>query len=276
MRASDGFGLVELLIAAAIAIIILGLITQGIKGGASATALVQNRQKLLEDLRASGNFLADTLSNAAYIYPPGTQITLNTKSSYTVHNTNVSPHSNVWVVGRDPFVAGLLPPEIPGDACQPDKDEDDYTTSGCLYFVAFYAIQRHYIVKHAGGTANPGKDTQNKDDKVLYYYSKVTPDRQVPDPPPTIFGGASGSLVADYLAPDGMEVAIEQCAGHLTTVTGCPGDGLATPEPSANNSALRVKVSLQGRLVRQREVFVPSKPSKPLDFYFAPRNLRMP
>lgn len=272
MRASDGFSLVELLVAAAIAIIILGLITQGLKGGASATALVQNQQKLLEDLRASGNFLADTFSRAAYIYPPGTQITLNTKGSYTVHNTHTD--GNIWTVGQDPFVAGLLPPEVPGNACQPDKDKDDYTTSGCLYFVAFYTIQRSYIVKHAGGAANPGSDAQNKEDEVLYYYSKVTSDRQVPDPPPTTFGDASGSLVADYLAPEGMAVAINRCVGTLTTPTGCPEADSVTSEPSASGSATRVKVSLQGRIVRRDRTVV--VPRAPLDFYFAPRNLRMP
>ncbi len=272
MRDPRGFTLIELLIAAAIAIVLLGVVTAGLRSGASTTALIQTEQRLLEDLRATGNFVADTLAGAAYIYPPGTRLTLNTASSYTVHNPATG--NNTWVVGRHRIIAALLPPQAPGSTCSASQ------TDGCVAFVAFYALPRQWVVDHACRptvkTTCPGPDPANDANAlVVYYYLRYLADTHIPDAPPTSVAGSAGTLLADYIDPNGFQVQHLRCTafqnGQVLRYAACPP---VTPARTTANKYVggsQLVLGLKGRLVRRgRAILVPRTP---LEFHIAPRNL---
>jgi len=272
MRTPRGFTLIELLIAAAIAVVLLGIVTAGLRSGASTTVLIQTQQRLLEDLRATGNFVADTLAGAAYVYPPGTRLSLNTASSYTVHNPATG--NNTWVVGLHRMIAALLPPQTPGGTCSASQ------TDGCVAFVAFYALPRKWVVDHACRptvkTNCPGPDPANDTSAlVVYYYLRYLADTRIPDAPPTHVAGSAGTLLADYIDPKGFQVRYLRCTafqnGQVLRYEACPP---ATPTRTITNKyvgASQLTLDLKGRLVRRGRAI--QVPRTPLEFHIAPRNL---
>ncbi|GIW28812.1 MAG: hypothetical protein KatS3mg070_2175 [Meiothermus sp.] len=260
----NGLSLVEMLIAAVVGVAILTLIAAGLRSSSDSLRFVQNAQLLTEDLRNAGNLVSDYLSTAAFIYPPGTTLTIGSAGGYSVRNPRTN--SNTWQIGLDPAIALLQPPRVEGGV-------------EVVKFVMIYPLNRGWVVARASGAENPGPDPANNDKWLLYIYERnlVVGSNRLPNGLPAIMPttvpGSSGNLLADYVQPGGFVVNFADCLGF-------DEEGLATPVPCpttppvplrAEHSAVRVRFSLQGE-IRQggRDSRVPASP---LRFEAAPRNL---
>ncbi|MCX7783221.1 MAG: type II secretion system GspH family protein [Meiothermus sp.] len=264
-----GITLIEMLIAAVISVAILTLIATSLRGSTDSIRFVQNSQMLTEDIRTAGNLISDYLSTASFVYPPGTVITLNTLSSYTVRNPITN--TNVWTIGTHPAVAMLQP-------INPSNGE--------FRFVMIYAMNRGWVTNRTPTSEIPERSVPNDDKWVLYIYEvlvNVDVANRLPNglplTIPTRFplvstpGSNSGKLLADYVGSNRFTLSYPDCLGFdeagIATLVSCP----ATPPTPllAAHSAARVTFSLQGE-IRQggRDSRVPANP---LRFEAAPRNL---
>jgi len=273
-----GFSVIELLLASAITIILLGIIAFALRGGVDSTRFVQNSQVLLEDLRSTGNYMTDTLSGAMYLYRPGQTLTLASPNAYTVQNPITN--TNTWVIGsvaNHPILAAILPPRNLSKVCPPPvATPNDF--EGCYAFVAFYALNRGSVVSSATGAAQPEPSPTNNDKWMIYSYLRYldyTPytrgassPLQLPNPLPTSFSGASGLLVADYIQPGSFIPQYPQCldfdGNGLPQLVLCSAAG-------AGSSAARASFTLQGQLAQGGRIY--SIPASGLSLQIAPRNL---
>lgn len=233
MRHSQkGFTLLELLIAAAVGAILLGVVVLALNQSSQAARLHQDSQALTEDLRAALGLMADYVNWALAIYPPGYTLTLNSEQGqgYTVRNPRTG--NGTWEVGRDPILALVLPPQdlSPNASCSSSQ------TAGCFRFAAFYLLSRQDVVRDANGASNPGPDPVNDPQaRVLYLYQKVltgwTPARggsgssgsfaldgvppDTPFPGDSDIAGSRGFLLADYIRGEGnspgLSVSYRRC-----------------------------------------------------------------
>jgi len=193
MKNSRAFSLPELLIATAILMSILALLARGLMGSSTAVNSIITEAQLLEDTRSAGQIISDSLSRAAYIYPPNKRIVLNTKSSWTVQNPNGT--NNQWITGKDPILAFINAAEKQGKCSKANN-------KACLYFVAYYPIKRSIVTaKAAYGSALTDKN--NQDSWVLFEYRKRLDINQLTEiqQPPLEISGSSGKLLADFIAP---------------------------------------------------------------------------
>lgn len=94
-----GFTLIEMLIAAAIGVVILTLIAAGLRSSGDSLRFIQNNQLLTEDLRNAGNLISDYLSVAAFVYPPGVTLSIGSAGGYSVRNPRTG--DNTWQTGLD-------------------------------------------------------------------------------------------------------------------------------------------------------------------------------
>jgi prepilin-type N-terminal cleavage/methylation domain-containing protein len=262
-----GFSLIEMLIAALVGSVILVVIAQGFRGSMESFNFVQNSQALSEDTRIAGNVISDYLTLAAFIYPPGSTLTLGTNTEPSVRNPNVATTTgrNVWRIGSDPAIAMLIP---------------SATADGRpLQFVMFYAINRGDLV---GGVAanshdNPGADASNADKRLLYMYTATLSLTYIPNTPyPTTIPytiTGTGRLMADYIRPTGgFNPVYNSCLNFDATTRqaitrACP----TVPPVGVAGSAVDVGFSLQGEISRSSKVT--RVPITALGFRSAPRNL---
>ncbi|AGK03891.1 PilW family protein [Meiothermus ruber] len=259
-----GFTLIEMLIAAAIGVVILTLIAAGLRSSGDSLRFIQNNQLLTEDLRNAGNLISDYLSVAAFVYPPGVTLSIGSAGGYSVRNPRTG--DNTWQTGLDPVIALLQPPRVENGV-------------EVVKFVMIYPLNRGWVVARATGAENPGSDPANNDKWLLYIYERnltVGGNRLpngLPATMPTTIPGSSGNLLADYVQPGGFMVSFADCLSFdeegLAIPVPCPS---TAPAPlRAEHSAARVRFSLQGE-IRQggRDARVPASP---LRFEAAPRNL---
>lgn len=285
----QGFTILELLLAASITLLLLGLIAQGLRSSNDTSRYIQTAQTALEDLRFAGNLISDYLSTAVFIYPKGITLMLNTLTngkctSYTV--CNPLTQSNTWTIGTDPIIAAILPPEDPSVTCA----DTDTGKLGCYRFFAAYALSRGEVVKAATGAENPGPDPANDDKWTLYINQKYLSDpeeqRDFKDaqitftPPnaniPVKLTNTQGNLLADYIKPgDGLVVNFEKCldfsGGDIASLSNCNNVPLA--DLSIYTSAARVSFRLSGQISTGNKTYTFPGPTQPLVFQVGARNL---
>jgi len=288
-----GFTIIELLIATSITLLLLGLITQGFRWAGTSTRLTQDRKVALEDLRSAGNYIADQLSQAYFIYPPGSVLNLsstNATFSYTLP-------TNPLIVGNT-SIAAILPPVDNTAACSATNQ------TGCLRFFAAYTIPRSTIIaaQQSGGfpaAAKINDDPTNANDSVLMVYWAWIQNATGPQPftwitrdfvytgsgaqnlnnltvySPTSNTNIYGSLLADYLSPTtGFSVTYNNCLIPNSTYSStsvsniCPAvTGASTLTPL--NSIVQLSFTLQSQMTREGA----STAVIPLTFQSASRNL---
>lgn len=181
---SRGLTLVELLVAASIAVILLGAVVLALNQSTLAARLHQDSQLLTDDVRAAVGLMADYVNASLAVYPPGFTLTLGSDSAYTVRNPRTG--DGQWTVGLDPILAVVLPPQDASAPCSSTQ------TEGCMRFAAFYLLSRLDVVQSATGAANPGADPLNdREARLLYMYQRVLLNW-----PPTSGGGDVGGLQA--------------------------------------------------------------------------------
>lgn len=275
---SRGFSVLELLLAASITILLLGLVVMGLRSGSDTARYIQTSQTLLEDLRSAGNVINDFLATALYIYPPGTRILLNggTSEGYTVRNPRTN--NSTWEAGVDPILSAIIPPAAGETA---------------LRFIAFYPVARRTVVASATGAANPGPDPHNQDKWTIFIYIRAlngvtelgNPQRLTATNFSTTVAsgrleitstGSSGNLLADYVASNGFTVdwASTRCQeiddSGVVSIKDCQGLSL-----SGNNwvSIIRGQFNIRGAYnAAGREYAIPGG-GEGLSFQFSPRNL---
>ncbi|RDI95148.1 type II secretion system protein [Meiothermus sp. QL-1] len=259
-----GITLIEMLIAAVVGVAILALIGAGLRSSNESLRFVQNSQLLTEDLRTAGNLISDYVATAAFLYPPGTTLTVGGAQGYTVRNPLRG--NNTWQIGDDPAIALLQPPTLRNGV-------------EVVKFVMIYPLQRGWVVRQASGAENPGPDPANNDKWLLYVYEEFVPvgPRRLPNglpaAIPTTLSQSSGNLLADYVQPRGFVVRYSDCLGFdesgRSILAPCPP---APPVPlRPEHSAARVSFFLQGEITQGgRSSLIPASP---LRFEAAPRNL---
>ena len=283
MRAprTSGLTLIEVLVGAALALLVLLIVAQGLQVGGGATARIVSRAELLDDTRVAGQLIADEAARAVLIYPPGTRLALNERVSALTRNpTGVRTGSNVWIVGTDPIVAFVTSPVVPPDVARCDPEGSATARAACAEFVAFYAVHRGRVVavtRQADGTersSSPGDDPLNKDSWLIYEYRKalpmasLVPRSGVPSAAPLgppLLTGVTPDLVADHIEPGGFSVHVSGCRDAWTLPASC-GDPapLGAPLASVVTGGVTIRAGLRrgrGRVILP-ELTVPIVPGR--------------
>lgn len=261
----DGFSLLELLISSLIALVLLGLIVGALRSASDSTQVIQDQQVLLEDLRNAGNLISDYISLATFVFPPGTTLTLNSSSAYTVHNQQTN--DNTWRVGQDPILAAILPPQDQGLSCNGGANPD-----GCLRFVAFYALRRGWIMAQAPVTERLEPSPANEGGWVLFTYQTTLAQGSLPANAniATTYSGGRGVFLADYLrSASGLNITYLGCQSGANLAVTCPAAGPAAL--TDQSGASRLMVTLQAQIERAGRSTL--MPVSPLSFQINPRNL---
>lgn len=257
MGSGRGFTLLEVLIAAAVGSILLGVVVLALNQSTQAARLHQDSQALTEDLRAALGLMTDYVNWALAIYPPGSTLTLGSSEAYTVRNPRTN--NGTWTVGTDPILALVLPPQDPTAPCTSTQQ------AGCFRFAAFYLLDRGDVVRNATGASNPGADPLNDGRARLLYLYQKTLDNWPPSTggsapsgnrlqavqPNLLFPGNSditpgrGFLLADYLsgeaADPGMQIAYRACFNGGSSGTCSP----SPPILALAFSASEVEIALR-------------------------------
>jgi type II secretory pathway pseudopilin PulG len=280
MRAQVGLTMIELLIAAAILVVILGLVANGIQSGGGVVTQVVSESELLEDTRVAGQLIADSAARAVYVYPPGTTLSLNSAGSWTVQNPK--NNKNVWKIGTDPMLAFIeAPRESSGVCVGTDKDgKKKLNEAACLSFVAYYPVKRATVAKQDNYKylAEP----QNEGAWMLFEYrktlelTKLTADTPLPISSQTGLSGGQGRILADYLLPTtGFTLLNQVCRSRITTAEPASesaalcDDFKKSYDPFYLNTMSSGEFSLQAKVVKGR-----STVTTPLmTFAVTPRNL---
>lgn len=209
MRQRSAFTLVELLVSMAIFSVILGLVMSALRTGSNALGTIVGEADIIEDARAASAIIADEISQAAYIYPPGATLTLN-KSGYTTVNPNTD--NRTWTVGEDPIIAMITTPNTSNVNGRCGNGNDAVF---CYTFVAFYPVRRSLVSQNKPYMADPTNDTGNNEKWVLYEYRRRLDVGASPlefiglqGRIPTEFGGTAGQILVDYVIPDSLRVDI--------------------------------------------------------------------
>ncbi|GGJ53979.1 PilW family protein [Deinococcus roseus] len=265
MKPQQGFTLIEMLVAGVLGVFILGIGLMQLQVGVKNTTSIYNQQQMMEDFRNTGNYIADNLSAAGYIFPSGAVITLGS-GDYSVKNPLTS--SNVWTLGTHPMVAMLLHPRDSTAACTLGVSEN-----GCVRFMAFYAVARSTVVTQAPANENPGADPQNDATSWTLYayqqainatslkkYLEALDAASLLDKPS--YTTSKGSLLADYL----------KTSAFVVTYLNCLVDGnIQATCVNAQSSASRLTFSMAGSMKRGSSIVY--APSDKLQFQAASRNL---
>jgi type II secretory pathway pseudopilin PulG len=280
MRSRLGLTIIELLVAAAILIVILGLVASGIQSGSGVVTQVVSESELLEDTRVAAQLMADSAARAVYIYPPGATVSLNSAGSWTVQNPKTN--KNIWKIGTDPMLAFIEAPQRSDVACVgTDKDgKKKLNESACLSFVAYYPVKRSTVAKQDNYKylAEP----QNDQSWILFEYrktlelTKLSADTPLPISSLTGLSAGQGRILADYIVPDvGFQVLGQVCRSRITesqlATEGASicNDFKKSYDPFYLKTLSSAEFSLQAKVVKGR-----STVETPLmTFAITPRNL---
>lgn len=249
MRSYQGISLVELLIASSMTLTLLVLVASGLRSGAETVQVFTTSADLIEDTRNAGNIIADSLSRAAFIFPPGTQLSLG--AGYTTQNPRGS--GGLWTVGQDAIIALI---EAPSSHDLRTGSCSDSQRDRCFFFVAYYPVLRSVVTQRASNTAHPGNNPYNDEAWVLYEYRQRLNAQRLPSNEAVVtnYSGNSGNILADFIAADSFTVTFTRCRERSA-------DGISNPRSVAcdnNNAAVYSEsveagsFSLQGRMQQRR------------------------
>jgi type II secretory pathway pseudopilin PulG len=215
MKSRAGLTLVELLLAGAILIVILGLVTSGIQSGSGVVTQVVSEGEILEDTRVAAQLIADGVAKAVYIYPPGAVLTLNSAGSWTVLNPKTN--KNLWRIGVDSMLAFIEAPQRTDIACADTETGKD----GCLYFVAYYSVKRSTVAKQ--DEYKYLAEAKNDSSWMLFEYrkrldtAKLNADTTLPLSSLTGLKQVQGRILADYIVADtGFQILNPVCRKRIT------------------------------------------------------------
>lgn len=256
-----GFSLVELLIAAGIMLVLLGLITSGISTGGKTLVKMYSQSELLEDSRYATQIISDSISRAVYVFRPGISLSLYSEDSYSVNNPN--SNSPVWEIGSDPILAFI---EAASDSSAGAKCSAT-NPAACLQFVAFYPLLRSSVVANASGPDRPFADSGNSNKWMLFEYRAYLATASLSDSsaPPTEITGGKGRILADYLMPESLSINYFACRDQDGLLEDCSS---LQSVPKYRASVQTGEMQIQASMKRNKEFKTPA-----LSFAINPRNL---
>ncbi|WP_291426070.1 prepilin-type cleavage/methylation domain-containing protein [Deinococcus sp.] len=214
----NGFTLLEMLIGMLMTTLVMGAIVGYFQSSTRASYISVSRAEMQQDVVNAQQIIAGRLREAWYIYPSGTTISLGSGTAKT--RMNPITGNNTWnidgpTIPKDPIVAMILPPQVPGDICNSGG-----VTSGCYRFYAYYAEKRSdWLTGNAPSSAeNPGDDPLNTDVWVLVQYNinlfGFTPTMTIP----SSIAGGNASLLADYIAPSNVPAGMPSTPYTMFTI----------------------------------------------------------
>lgn len=221
MQGRSGLTITELLVAAAILTVILGLIASGIQSGGSVVTQVVSEGELLEDTRVAAQLIADSAARAVYVYPPGATLSLNSAGSWTVQNPRTN--KNIWTIGSDPMLAFIESAQRDDTPCvgTDSAGKKKLNESACLTFVAYYPVKRSTVTKQDNYKYLWEK--QNETSWMLFEYrktlelTKLNADTPLPMSSATGLRDGQGRILADYLVPNtGFQIVSQVCRNRIT------------------------------------------------------------
>jgi prepilin-type N-terminal cleavage/methylation domain-containing protein len=227
MNKRDGLTLIEVLIASAILLIILGLITTGLQTSGNVVGTITSQSELIEETRFAGQIISDELSRAVYVFRDGMTLTL--ANSYNTRNP--STNTNSWTV-RDatntnaaPILAFLQAPQTIGQPCVLPNQ-----TTGCLTFFAYYPVQRSVVMSQAPAADRPRQSNNDANTWVIYEYKQPlafnrltsnATDSLALTSIPTTFTTGQASIIADFIQPNtGFVTNLQTCSDSNPTTSG--------------------------------------------------------
>lgn len=258
-----GVTLIEILIAAAITLVLLAVVGRGLVSGSDTVWLISSQGELLEDSRYVSQMMADSVSRAVYVYRPGIQLTLQTDAAHTYSVTNSATGTNQWTIGTHPILAYIEAPSKTSATTNCDAAHPEV----CLHFVAYYPVLRSVVTASATGPDHPGEDPSNNDKWVLFEYRERLPLKSLStsNAPPKTFSGSRGNILMDYLSPSTLVINTISCRNQTGAAETC---STLQTSPQYLASVQSGEVRFQTKVQRRKEYKVPE-----LSFVIAPRNL---
>ncbi|WP_161881987.1 prepilin-type N-terminal cleavage/methylation domain-containing protein [Deinococcus alpinitundrae] len=214
MKGQAGFTLLELLIGLAITGIILAVATSLFTTTLFSSTDINSRNDLVSEIQLTQQVIAGRTNDAIYVYPSGSVLKLNTSGASTL-NTLVTPSSQTWTVGTQPFLAMILPPSVPTSDCQGTTPDASTITDGCYRFFAYYPMLRSALLNSALVDV-PNADASNASQWVIMEYRQNMFSGGIAWSPgailssdsvktlssaPTYYTGGVGRILSDYIQP---------------------------------------------------------------------------
>ncbi|WP_425145753.1 prepilin-type N-terminal cleavage/methylation domain-containing protein [Deinococcus sp.] len=167
-RRTHGFTLIELLVALALLTLLLTAALTINVNTSKAAAQLQSRNDLLPELQIAQNYMAGKLKEAAYIFHFGDNVQLTVAGNTT---KNPRTGNSNWLVGTDPIVAFVLPPQqVTAGGCWAASSlpagsaRNDAVSNACYAFYAYYGMKRFDYLAAVTGADDPGKSPDQSDD----------------------------------------------------------------------------------------------------------------
>lgn len=105
MNSTAGLTLIEILIALALSLLVLGAAYALTTNTAQANAVLTTRSQLTNEATVASSLLSARLREACAVFPQNTAVTL----PVDVAGTRNAANTTIWRVGTDPFVAFVVP-----------------------------------------------------------------------------------------------------------------------------------------------------------------------
>jgi|GEM_PF-2425332 len=171
----QGFTLVELLVVMALMGIFLGMMAAALNQSSRYTRNVTSRSEMNDELRTAGQMMADQITRALYIYPPGSQIKLNASDTWSVQD---SGGDTTWVVGdeADPIIAFIQAPDVrdtAANSCSNSNGTIIVNPTYCMTFVAYYPLVRSMVTDPSRVITYGPSDAKNSTARMIFEYRKV-------------------------------------------------------------------------------------------------------
>lgn len=214
--------MVELLVAMGIFMVILAAVTTSWIRTSDLVGGMVVKSDLVEDVRNASAIIADGVTRAVYVYPPGTRLTLNINPGQLLRNP--VDGSNIFIVGNyvgskmsagstlgalttTPIIAFLEAEKNPSADCATNQE-------GCLTFIAYYFARRGTLT--APGQSFDFIDNPANSDKwmLLEYRNVMTFDSDALAnlSLPVQTRGGQANLLVDYIDPEYLLMHYQDCA----------------------------------------------------------------
>ena len=261
-----GLTLIELLVAAALMLIVMAAVFNVNLTSTRATTLLQTRDDLIPETQLAQNYVKSKLTEAVYVFPVDTTFSLG--SNATVKHPTTGTGS--WTVGSDPIVAVVLPPTASAPSC-PASPPTTPDPVNCYTFYAYYPVKRSALtVSSLPSGLKPPADTVNDDSVwVLMEYRKSygaqTPAAAPSFTVPPADAAPQAVAVMDYLLP----VTIPQSSDSTLRLF----DQESTDSPLLGSTNVTLNLAAQ-RVIGGRTVRIPAAGRYSVRVY--PRNIAKP
>ncbi len=240
--AEAGFTLLELLVSMALIGIVLTALVSFFTQGSQVSAQSSSRAELQQEILIAQQLIAGKLKEAWYVYPPGQ--TLSMTGTALTQKPAGGAGGNSWLVGTDPILAMVLPPNNAALTCASGTGTTTSGPDGCYRFLAYYPVKRSVWVAGTGTGSwrSPGADAANGDTWILAEYrgtfspSAGSPPSTAPGSIPT---GNSANILSDYIAPTTVTAGFTTATpvdNTYTMFTYTAANGLAASATNPVNS----------------------------------------